>query len=139
MSGPSGTLGKASCSKGSSGDAPAEDTFWQARVVPEVKLLEDEQHQQPPAEAEVVPPQTTAVLPTSASCSGDRAPAVQYTVTPVINGVAQSEIYTSPLLSASKNGVNSDAKLGSASIHASWNTESSGKSELTVTISEAGK
>lgn len=138
----SGSLGKASCSKGASGKTVVEETFWQASIVPEVTLLEDEQQQQTPVAAEIVPPQTTANLTFSSTCSSEREPSVQYSVMAFVNGLAQSAIYTSPLLTAGNAATGKDATLGSigmgsALIHANWNPQTSGKSELTVTISPA--
>jgi hypothetical protein len=138
-----GSLGKASCSKAASGKSVVEETFWQASIVPEVTLLEDEQQQPPPVTSEIVPPQTTAELTFSSTCPSEREPSVQYSVTPVVNGMAQAAIYTSPLLTASKPATEKDATLGSlgmgsALIHAKWSPQTSSTSELTVTIPPAG-
>jgi len=139
----SGSLAKASCSQSASGKGVVEDSFWQAKAVPEVTLLDEEQHPQLPVEAEIVPPQSSAVLKFPAGCSGDREPALQYAVTPLLNGVAQAAMYTSPLLTAGKSATEKDAALGATSIHARWSPqtsgENSGESELTVTISGSGK
>jgi|SRR5208283_2399442 len=132
-----GSLGKASCSKGSAGNTAVEETLWQAKVVPEVKLLEDEQRQPPPVTAEIVPPQSAAEITFSSTCASDREPSVQYSVTPLVDGVAQAEIYTSPLLTAAKGAIEKNGILGSASIHARWSPQTSGESKLTVTISAA--
>jgi hypothetical protein len=139
----SGSLGKASCSQGASGKTVVEETFWQASIVPEVTLLEDEQQQPLPVTVEVIPPQTTANLTFSSTCSSEREPSVQYSVTAFVNGLAQSAIYTSPLLTASKPAAEKDATLGSlgmgsAVIHANWSPQTSGNSGLAITISTVG-
>jgi hypothetical protein len=135
----SGWLEKASCSKGPSGEVLVEDTFWQARVVPEVQFVEDVEHQEPPVTVDLVPPKTTAVLRLSALCADDREESLQYSVTPIVDGVAQSSIYTSPVLRAGKAGIESDASLGAVSIHSYWSPQSlKGKTELRLTILQFG-
>jgi hypothetical protein len=136
----SGWLEKASCSKDPSGNAIVDDTFWQARVVPEVQFVEDVEHQEAPVTVDIVPPQTTAVLTLSGSCADERAESLQYSVTAIVNGVAQSSIYTSPVLAASKTGIESDATLGSASIRSHWSPQSlKGKTELSLTLVQSGE
>jgi hypothetical protein len=137
----SGTLGKASCGKSATGKATVEETVWQASIVPEVTLLEDEPRQQEVA-AEIVPPEASANLTFASTCASDRQPTVQYSVTPFVNGVAQDSIYTSPLLTAgpaATEPADKGAALGSALVHAHLTPQTSGRSALTVTISEAGK
>ncbi len=134
----SGWLEPASCSKGPSGDNVVEDSFWRAKVVPEVKLLEEEQHLEPPVVAEIIAPKSSAVMTLHASCSGDREPSLQYSVTPIVNGAPQASIYTSPVLIVSKTGTENDAAAGAASIHSHWSPSSlTNQSEFTVTISGA--
>ena len=135
----SGWLDKATCTKnpegaGLAGDVLAEDTFWQARVVPEVQLIEDVQQQEPTVTAELVPPQTTAALKLfAAACASDRPQSLEYTVTPIINGVAQASIYTGELEADKKAG--ESAMDGAISVHALWSSSpSKGGSELSVTI-----
>jgi hypothetical protein len=137
----SGWLGPASCSKASSGDGPVlvEDTFWQAKLVPEVQFIEDVEHQEQPVTAELVAPETTAVLTLSAGCADARDQSLQYSVTPVVNGVAGPSTYTSPVQKAGKAAIESDATLEGASIHARWNSKTSGdNNELTLTIVQSG-
>lgn len=127
----SGMLGKASCSKSATGNAAVEETVWRASIVPEVTLLEDEQRPQDLA-AEIVPPQTTAVLKLSATCESDRPQSLQYTVTPILNGVAQASIYTGELQANKKANENG---TDGASIHALWSSlPAKGESELSVTV-----
>jgi hypothetical protein len=139
----SGWLGQASCNKGSSGHIVVEDTFWQARVVPEVRFVEDVERHGPPATADIVPPKTTAVLTLSASCDG-RDESLQYSVTPIVNGVAEPAIYTSPVLAANQAGVENDVTVDSLSLKSHWGPQSStgkrtrGKSELSLTIVPSG-
>jgi hypothetical protein len=133
----SGWLDKSTCTKKPAGDVQAkdvlaEDTFWQARVVPEVQFMEDLQQQEPAVTADLIPPQTTAVLKLSAACTSDRPQSLEYTVTPVINGVAQTSIYTSELQVDKKA---SESEWDGVSIHALWNAlPAKGASELSVTI-----
>ena len=133
----SGWLDKSTCTKKPAGDVQAkgvlaEDTFWQARVVPEVQFMEDLQQQEPAVTADLIPPQTTAVLKLSAACTSDRPQSLEYTVTPVINGVAQASIYTSELQVDKKA---SESEWDGVSIHALWNAlPAKGASELSVTI-----
>jgi hypothetical protein len=140
----SGWLEKASCSKDPSGNAIVDDTFWQARVVPEVQFVEDVEHQEPPVTVDIVPPQTSAVLRLSVLCADDREESLQYSVTPIVDGAAQPSIYTSPVLRAGKAGIESDASLGAVSIHSHWSPPSlkgkieKGKTELSFTIVESG-
>lgn len=133
-----GWLEKATCTKKPAGDVQAkdvlaEDTFWQARVVPEVQLIEDVQQQEPAVTADLVPPQTTAVLKLSAAaCASDRPQLLEYTVTPIINGVTQASIYTGELKAGEKANENG---TDGASIHALWNAlPAKGASEFSVTI-----
>ena len=135
----SGWLSKATCTKKPAGDVQAkdvlaEDTFWQARVVPEVQLIEDVQQQEPTVTAELVPPQTTAALKLSAAaCASDRPQSLEYTVAPIINGVAQASIYTGELEADKK--ASESAMDGAISVHALWSlSPSKGGSELSVTI-----
>ena len=138
----SGWLSKATCTKKPAGDVQAkdvlaEDTFWQARVVPEVQLIEDVQKQEPAVTADLVPPQTTAVLRLSATCTSDRPQSLEYTVTPVINGVAQASIYTGELKAGEKANENG---TDGASIHALWRSSpAKGASELSVSIVDRKK
>jgi len=140
-----GWLGKASCREGPSGKTVVDDTFWQARVVPEVKFIEDVEHQEPPVTVDIVPPKTSTVLTLSASCAGDREESLQYSVVLFVNGAVQSSIYTSPVLRARKTGIESAAPVGSASIHSRWSPKSlkgkteKGKTELSLTIVESGE
>jgi hypothetical protein len=135
----SGWLAQASCSTGRSGAALIEDTRWQAKVVPEVQLTEDEEREEPAVIADLVPPKTTAVLMLSASCASDREESLQFTVTPIVNGVAQPSTYSSPVLRPGKTQIESDATLGAASIHSHWSPQpSKGESELSVTIVGSG-
>ncbi len=133
----SGWLDKATCTKKPAGDVQAkdvlaEDTFWQARVVPEVQLIEDVQQQEPAVMADVVPPQTAAVLKLSAACTSDRPQSLQYTVTQIVNGVAQGSVYTGELQADKK--VN-DGEMDGVSIHTLWSASpAKGASELSVTI-----
>jgi hypothetical protein len=133
-----GWLDKATCTKKSASDGLAndvlvEDTFWQARVVPEVQFVEDLQQQEPAVTVELVPPQTTAVLKLSAAaCASDRPQSLQYTVTPIVNGVAQASIYTGELEANKKANENG---TDGASIHALWSSSpAKGASELSVNI-----
>ena len=133
-----GWLGPASCGKGPSGDV-VEDTFWQARVVPEVRFIEDVEHQEEPVTIDLVPPKTTAILPLSAACADAREETLQYSVTSIVSGVAAASTYTSPVLRASQAGIESDGILGEASIRSRWNLQTSGgKSELSLTIVQSG-
>ena len=135
----SGWLAKASCSAGTSGKALVKGTFWKAKVVPEVQFVEDAENEEPAVMVEVVPPKATAVLSLSSSCTNDRAESLQYSITPIVNGVAQPSIYASPVLAASKTGSESQATAGALSIHSHWSPQSSsGQSELTLTISGPG-
>jgi len=132
----SGWLSKATCTKKPADvlakDVLAEDTFWQARVVPEVQLMEDLPQQEPTVTADIVPPQTTAVLKLSAACDSDRARLLEYTVTPIVNGVAQASIYTGELKAGEK--VN-ESGMDGVSIHSQWSSlPSKGASELSITI-----
>jgi hypothetical protein len=137
----SGTLGKASCGKSATGKATVEETVWQASIVPEVTLLEDERQPQE-ITAEIVPPQTSANLTFASTCASDRQPSVQYSVTLFVNGIAQDSIYTSPLLTAgpaATEPADKGAARGSALVQARLTSQTSGRSVLTVTIFEAGK
>ncbi|MFZ1006664.1 MAG: hypothetical protein WAN65_07505 [Candidatus Sulfotelmatobacter sp.] len=127
----SGTLGKASCGKSATGKSIVEETIWQASIVPEVTLLEYERRQQEVA-AEIVPPQTTAVLNFSAGCDSDHPQSLEYTVTPIGNGVAQASIYTGELQADKRANESGDS---AASIHALWSSlPAKGESELSVSV-----
>lgn len=133
-----GWLGPASCGKGPSGEV-VEDTFWQARVVPEVRFVEDVEHQEEPVTIDLVPPRTSAMLTLSAACADAHEETLQYSVTRVITGVAEASTYTSPVLRASKAGTESDGIVGGASIHSRWNFQTSGgKNELNLTFVQSG-
>jgi hypothetical protein len=133
----SGWLGKATCTKKPAGDVQAkdvlaEDTFWQARVVPEVQLTEDLQQQEPAVTEDLVPPQTTALLKLPAACDSDRPQSLEFTVTPLVNGVAQASIYTGELKAGEKAN---KGELDVASIHALWSaSQTKGASELRVSV-----
>ncbi len=130
----SGTLGKAFCGKGATGNASVEETVWQASIVPEVTLLEYEPRQQEVA-AEIVPPQSTAVLKLSAICDSGRPQWLQYTVTPIVNGIAQTSTYVGEL-QPDKKAVES-AVDGAMSIRTVWSSlAAKGASELCVTIAD---
>jgi hypothetical protein len=132
----SGWLSKASCSVGASGKTLAKGTFWKAKVVPEVQFVEDAENEEPAVVVEVVPPKATAVLSLSSACTDNRQESLQYSITPIVNGVAQPSIYASPMQAASKAGIESDATVGALSLHSRWSAQSSsGQSELTLTIS----
>lgn len=132
----SGWLDKATCTKKPAGDVQAkdvlaEDTFWQARVVPEVQLIEDVQQQEPVVMSDIVPPQTAAVLKLSAACTSDRPQSLQYTVTQIVNGVAQGSVYTGELQAGKKAN---DGEMDGVSIHTLWSASpAKGASELSVT------
>jgi hypothetical protein len=133
----SGWLEKATCTNGPKGDVLAEDTFWQAKVVPEVQFMEDVEQQEPAVLAELVPPQTAAVMKLFASCDSDREQSLQYKVTPIVNGVPQPSSYTGELKAGEKSV---DAGTdGSISVRSRWSALSAkGESELSITIA-AGK
>jgi len=134
----SGWLGKASCNAGPSGKTLVQDTFWQAKLVPEVQFVEGEEHTATPVIAEIVPPQVTAIEKLPASCV-DQEQTLQYSVTPILDGVAQSSIYTSPRLASKKTGVENDGTLDGMSIHSHWSAPSAqGETELRVTILQSG-
>jgi hypothetical protein len=134
----SGWLGKASCNAGPSGKRLVQDTFWQAKLVPEVQFVEDEGHTAAPVIAEILPPQVTAIERLSASCA-DHEQTLQYSVTPILGGVAQSSIYTSPRMASKKTGVENDGTLDGMSIHSDWSAPSAdGETELRVTILQSG-
>jgi hypothetical protein len=133
----SGWLEKATCTNGPKGDVLAEDTFWQAKLVPEVQFMEDVEQQEPAVLAELVPPQTTLVMKLSASCDSDREQSLQYKVTPIVNGVAQPSSYISELKAGEKSV--DGGTDGSISVRSRWSTLSAkGESELSITIA-AGK
>jgi hypothetical protein len=131
----SGWLEKATCTKDDpKGDVLAEDTFWQAKVVPEVQLIEDVPQEETAVIAELDPPQTTAVLQLSANCDSDRPQQLQYSVAPIVDGVAQAPIYKDEL-KAHETAHESRLDEGAASIHSKWSSlPSKGASELSITI-----
>jgi hypothetical protein len=131
-----GWLDKATCTKKPAGDVLAdvlvEDTFWQARVVPEVQLIEDLQQQEPAVTADLIPPQTTVVLKLSAACESDRPQSLQYTVTPIVNGIPQTSMYTGELQADKKAN---ESEMDGVSIHTLWSSSSAkGASELSASI-----
>jgi hypothetical protein len=130
-----GWLDKATCTNGPKGDVLTEDTFWQAKVVPEVQFMEDTEQQEPAVLAELVPPQATVVMKLSASCESDREQRLEYTVTPIMNGVAQPSFRTATL-KAGEKAVASEMD-GAVSIHAEWSSLAAkgAASELSITIS----
>jgi hypothetical protein len=130
----SGWLDKATCTEGPKGDVLAEDTFWQAKVVPEVQLIEDVEQEETAVIAELVPPQTTAVLQLSATCDSDRPQQLRYSVAPIVDGVAQAPVYKDEL-KAHEAAHESGLDGGAASIHSQWSSlPSKGASELSITI-----
>ncbi|HXC42612.1 MAG TPA: hypothetical protein VNY51_03705 [Candidatus Dormibacteraeota bacterium] len=133
-----GWLEKATCTEGSKGDVLAEDTFWQAKVVPEVQLIEDVEQEETAVIAELVPPQTTAVLQLSATCGSDRPQQLRYSVAPIVDGVAQAPVYNDEL-KAHETAHESGLDGGAASIHSQWSSlPSKGASELSITINGKG-
>lgn len=130
----SGWLGKALCSAKPSGKPVVEDSFWQSSVVPEVQFEDDSEHSEEPVSAEVVPPQEIAVLTLPVACA-DPTQMLQYSVTPVVDGVAQDSIYTSPQLAIQKSAAENGTTSGNVSISGGWSAVfAEGRSELKVTV-----
>lgn len=133
----SGWLEKASCRKSPSGNELVQETFWQAAVVPEVRFVEDEEHEEPVEKiVDASLPKTATVLTLSSSCTAPREQSLQYSVAPVRDGAAQIPVYTSPVLNADKAGFDNYTTPDSVHIQAQVRPHfSRGKTQLSLTIS----
>jgi hypothetical protein len=116
------------------------DTFWQAAVVPEARYTQDNDITEP-VQADTVPvsdPTTSTILSFSTSCSEQGVKNMQYTVVPLVNGVVQSPLYTSPFVSGDEKGVSDTQVLGPVQLSATWNPQAvAGRTQMQVSVTRS--
>lgn len=134
-----GWIDTATCIKGPFGIAHLNhDTFWQAAVVPETRYtVLNEQTATGTDTLQATLPTTIANINVPTSCNMQGPHSFSYTVTPIVNGVVDSPIYSSPVRTEDEKGVHDVVALGPVSIAASWNPQPvGGMSQVSVSVSQ---
>ena len=114
------------------------DTFWQAAIVPECRLtLLAEQTATGTIKVPAALPTTIANINLPTICNEPGPHSFSYVVTPIVNGVANPPLYSSPVRTESEKGVHDSVILGPVTIAASWNPQPiNGFSQVALTISQ---
>ena len=133
-----GSLDTATCVNTPFSHSLVHDTHWDATVVPEVRYEQAVEHDETggPVLVDVSLPTTSVNVPIPSVCFEPGAKTFSYMVMPVINGVEQIALYTSPNQTGSEHGVSDQANLGGLTINGQWNPNPvAGVSQVALTVS----
>jgi hypothetical protein len=134
----SGSLDTASCINTPFSHSLLHDTHWDAVLVPEVRYTQAVEHDETagPTLVSASLPTTNVNLSIPSACFEPGSKTFSYVVTPVINGVEQNPLYTSPNQTGSEHGVTDQANLGGVTINGQWNpTPIAGVSQVSISLS----
>jgi hypothetical protein len=132
-----GWLDTASCTNFIAGKKLDHDTFWQARVVPEVSYVLAQQHIEPTTTIQVQAQDgtTSGNLSFNTSCGETGVKIFSYSVTPIVKGQAQAPIYVSPDIQGNQDGVSDKQVLNTFIIDANWNpVPVAGKTQVSIQV-----
>jgi hypothetical protein len=133
-----GSLDTATCVNTPFSHSLIHDTHWDAVLVPEVRYTQAVEHDETggPVIVDASLPTTSANLTIPSACFEPGSKTFSYVVTPVINGVEQKALYTSPNQTGSEHGVTDQGNLGGITINGQWNPNPvAGVSQVAIAVS----
>ena len=109
-----GSLDTASCINTPFSHTFLHDTHWDATVIPQARYTQASEHNETggPTLVDATLPTTNAQIPLPSACFEPGAKTFSYSIVPVVNGVEQKALYSSPNQTGSEHGVTDQANLG---------------------------